>query len=191
MNSYKHLEKLCGEIMRDERRVSAYIDEMTCTPFGPSLVAGWNNDLKKLKHYRHIRNLIAHEPDCSEDSLCVPSDAVWIENFCTRILNSSDPLSLYRRALAEQRKAQAKSLPQPQDLDFENTVRTNENFSKSSANKNNGNKAAKHAAVFTVAAISILMLILFLFLLTAKKSQQLLKVLLYKKMERVMGIEPT
>ena len=48
MNSYKHLEKLCGEIMRDERRVSAYIDEMTCTPFGPSLVAGWNNDLKKL-----------------------------------------------------------------------------------------------------------------------------------------------
>ena len=80
--------------MRDERRVSAYIDEMTCTPFGPSLVAGWNNDLKNMKHYRHIRNLIAHEPDCSEDSLCVPSDAVWIENFCTRILNSSDPLSL-------------------------------------------------------------------------------------------------
>lgn len=176
MNSYKHLEKLCGEIMRDERRVSAYIDEMTCTPFGPSLVAGWNNDLKKLKYYRHIRNLIAHEPDCSEDSLCVPSDAVWIENFCTRILNSSDPLSLYRRALAEQRKAQAKSLSQPQDLDFENAVCTNENFNKSSANKNNGNKAAKHAAdayfadVFTVAAIAvlILMLILFLFLLTAK-----------------------
>lgn len=176
MNSYKHLEKLCGEIMRDERRVSAYIDEMTCHPFGSSLVAGWNNDLKKLKHYRHIRNLIAHEPDCSEDSLCVPSDAVWIENFCTRILNLSDPLSLYRRALAEQRKAQAKSLPQPQYLDFENAVRTNENFSKPSANKNRGSKAAKHAAaacfaaVFTIAAIAvlILMLILFLFSLTAK-----------------------
>ena len=122
MNSYKHLEKLCGEIMRDERRVSSYIDEMTCTPFGPSLVAGWNNDLKKLKHYRHIRNLIAHEPDCSEESLCVPSDSVWIENFCTRILNSSDPLSLYRRALEEQRKAQAKRIPQPQDLDFEKAV---------------------------------------------------------------------
>lgn len=174
MNSYKHLEKLCGEIMRDERRVSAYIDEMTCTPFGPSLVAGWNNDLKKLKHYRHIRNLIAHEPDCSEDSLSIPSDAVWIENFCTRILNLSDPLSLYRRVLAEQRKAQVKRIPQPQDLDFENAVRTNENFNKSSANKNNGNKAAKHAAaacfaaVFTVAAILILMLILFLFFINGK-----------------------
>ena len=118
--------------------------------------------------------MIAHEPDCSEESLCVPSDAVWIENFCTRILNLSDPLSLYRRALEEQRKAQVKRIPQPQDLDFENAVRTNENFNKSSANKNNGSKAAKHAAaacfaaVFTVAAILILMLILFLFLLTAK-----------------------
>ena len=26
--SYKQLEKLCGEIMNDDRRVSAYIDEM-------------------------------------------------------------------------------------------------------------------------------------------------------------------
>ena len=89
-------------------------------------------------------------------------------------MNLSDPLSLYRRALEEQRKAQVKRIQQPQDLDFENAVRTNENFSKPSANKNNGNKAAKHAAaacfaaVFTVAAILILMLILFLFLLTAK-----------------------
>lgn len=76
--------------------------------------------------------------------------------------------------MAEQRKAQVKSIPQPQDLDFENAVRTNENFNKSSANKNNGNKAAKHAAaacfaaVFTVAAILILMLILFLFFINGK-----------------------
>ena len=111
MNSYKHLEKLCGEIMRDEQRLSAYIDEMTCTPFSPALVAGWNADLKKLKHYRHIRNLIVHEPDCSEESLCVPSDSVWIENFCIRIFNSGDLLSLYRHALTEQSKAQAKKHP--------------------------------------------------------------------------------
>ena len=53
MNSYKHLEKLCGEIMRDERRVSAYIDEMTCTPFGPSLVAGWNK-IEALPPYQKL-----------------------------------------------------------------------------------------------------------------------------------------
>ena len=28
MNAYKHLEKLCGDILNDERRISAYIDEM-------------------------------------------------------------------------------------------------------------------------------------------------------------------
>ena len=28
IDSYKHLEKLCGEILNDERKVSAYIDEM-------------------------------------------------------------------------------------------------------------------------------------------------------------------
>lgn len=91
MNSYKHLEKLCGEIMRDERRVSAYIDEMTCTPFGPSLVAGWNNDLKKLKYYRHIRNLIAHEPDCSEDSLCYLRPNAFLLHCGAQYLSSNPP----------------------------------------------------------------------------------------------------
>ena len=50
--SYKQLEKLCGEIMNDDRRVSAYIDEMINTPRGSYLVKGWDSDLKQLKHYR-------------------------------------------------------------------------------------------------------------------------------------------
>ena len=28
IESYKHLEKLCGEVLNDDRRISAYIDEM-------------------------------------------------------------------------------------------------------------------------------------------------------------------
>ena len=63
--SYKQLEKLCGEIMNDDRRVSAYIDEMINTPRGSYLVKGWDSDLKQLKHYRWIRNQIAHTPDCT------------------------------------------------------------------------------------------------------------------------------
>lgn len=43
--SYKQLEKLCGEIMNDDRRVSAYIDEMINTPRGSYLVKGWDSDL--------------------------------------------------------------------------------------------------------------------------------------------------
>ena len=32
IDAYKRLEKLCGEIMNDEHRVTAYIDEMKNTP---------------------------------------------------------------------------------------------------------------------------------------------------------------
>ena len=30
IDSYKHLGKMCGEVLNDDRRVSAYIDEMLC-----------------------------------------------------------------------------------------------------------------------------------------------------------------
>ena len=72
MASYKHLEKLCGEVMGDERRLSAYIDEMERKYMGARYVAGWNEDLRKLKHYRWVRNQIVHDPDCDEEDLCDP-----------------------------------------------------------------------------------------------------------------------
>lgn len=52
IDSYKQLEKLCGEVLNDDRRVSAYIDEMINTPNGAFYVSNWDKDLKKLKHYR-------------------------------------------------------------------------------------------------------------------------------------------
>ena len=98
MSSYKHLEKLCGEVMNDERKVSAYIDEMVKTPQGAGRVAGWNEDLKRLKHYRWVRNQIVHEPDCTEENMCDPEDARWLEDFYDRIKEREDPLALYRKA---------------------------------------------------------------------------------------------
>ena len=98
MSSYKHLEKLCGEVMNDERKVSAYIDEMVKTPQGAGRVAGWNEDLKRLKHYRWVRNQIVHEPDCTEENMCDPEDARWLEDFYDRIMEREDPLALYRKA---------------------------------------------------------------------------------------------
>lgn len=98
MSSYKHLEKLCGEVMNDERKVSAYIDEMVKTPQGAGRVAGWNEDLKRLKHYRWVRNQIVHEPDCTEENMCDPEDARWLEDFYDRIMEQEDPLALYRKA---------------------------------------------------------------------------------------------
>ncbi len=98
MASYKHLEKLCGDVMGDQRRLSAYIEEMERKPMGPRYVAGWNEDLRNLKHYRWVRNQIVHDPDCYEEDLCDPTDVDWLEDFYDRIMDQTDPLALYRKA---------------------------------------------------------------------------------------------
>ena len=76
MTSYKQLEKLCGEIFEDDRKISAYIDEMVNTPRGSFYVSGWNDDL----------------------NMCEPQDALWLDNFYARIMNQTDPLALYAKA---------------------------------------------------------------------------------------------
>lgn len=111
IESYKHLEKLCGEIMNDDRRISAYIDEMTNTPRGSYLVRGWDSDLKQLKHYRWVRNQIAHEPNCTEQNMCEYGDAEWLDEFYSRIMNQTDPLTLYAKATAP--KPTKKATPRP------------------------------------------------------------------------------
>jgi len=100
ISSYKHLEKLCGEVMNDSRCISAYIDEMEKTPRGALYVPSWKNDLKSLKHYRWVRNQIVHTPGCDEDNMCSDDDGLWLEEFYSRIMNQTDPLALYRKATA-------------------------------------------------------------------------------------------
>lgn len=98
IETYKQLEKLCGEVMNDDRRVSAYIEEMMRLSDGVYRVENWNEDLKKLKHYRWVRNKIVHEPDCTEATMCKAEDVVWLNQFRRRILNGTDPLALYRKS---------------------------------------------------------------------------------------------
>lgn len=97
MESYKRLEKLCGEVLRDDGRISAYIKEMERTPRGSTLVPLWDDDLKQLKHYRWVRNQIGHEPNCTEANMCRPGDEQWLDRFYSRIMNQTDPLALYRQ----------------------------------------------------------------------------------------------
>jgi len=120
MDSYKRLEKLCREVMDDDRRVSAYIDEMLNTPRGATLVKGWEEDLKQLKHYRWVRNKISHDPDCTEKNMCNASDVRWIDHFYTRIMKQTDPLALYQKAMRRKRVAnrKKKNNPEPTRLGF-------------------------------------------------------------------------
>ena len=98
IESYKHLEKLCGDMLQTQHGISAYIDDMENTPKGSYLVQGWDEDFKRLKHYRWIRNQIAHEPNCTEENMCEYGDAQWIDDFYDRIMNQSDPLAMYRNS---------------------------------------------------------------------------------------------
>ncbi|MBE5925970.1 MAG: hypothetical protein E7270_03310 [Lachnospiraceae bacterium] len=112
IDSYKKLEKICSEMYRDSYGVSAYIDEMLGTPNGADYVEGWNEDLKKLKHYRWVRNQIAHEPGCSEENMCVAEDVRWIDNFYSRIMLVKDPLALYSKARNSQGVTKPKQISQ-------------------------------------------------------------------------------
>lgn len=98
IDSFKSLEKLCGEIYSTNHGISAYIEEMIRLSDGPLLIPSWDEDLKQLKHYRWTRNKIAHEPGCTEETMCKPEDAKWLDDFHSRIIESKDPLSLYYKA---------------------------------------------------------------------------------------------
>ena len=43
IESYKHLDKICGEMFETQYGVSAYIEEMLNNPHGSFLVRGWEN----------------------------------------------------------------------------------------------------------------------------------------------------
>lgn len=98
IDSYKRLEKLCSELLDSDRSISAYIDEMLNITDGAFHVKDWDRDLKKIKHYRWVRNRIVHEPGCTELNMCTAEDEKWIDDFYSRIINRTDPLALYRKA---------------------------------------------------------------------------------------------
>ena len=115
IDSYKHLEKLCGDMLQTQHGVSAYIAEMESTPNGSYRVQGWVEDLKRLKHYRWVRNQIVHDPNSSEENMCDLSDAQWIDNFYDRIMKQGDPLAMYQKVTKPRPVAKPKPLrPSPQ-----------------------------------------------------------------------------
>lgn len=113
LDSYKRLEKLCGEILNDDRRISAYIDEMLKMPRGAYLVTGWEDDLKQLKRYRWIRNQIVHDPACREENMCTYEDQLWIDGFYARIMEQTDPLTRYRKITEPRKTTLAKETTNP------------------------------------------------------------------------------
>lgn len=139
--SYKHLEKICGEIYGNAEKsgVSAYIDEMCKIPNGGYYVDNWNEDLKKLKHYRGIRNQISHEPGYTEENLCTHADELWLDNFYSRIMTVSDPLALYTAKTKQTHQASVSSAAK-------NTYGNRAHTSVSAPKKTNKSKARRRSS---------------------------------------------
>lgn len=98
MQSYKRLDALCRDI--NGIGVTGYIEDMERSGNGNRYISGWSTDYHQLKHYRHLRNQIAHEVDATEEAMCSEEDVIWIEEFHQRILRQTDPLTiLYKVSL--------------------------------------------------------------------------------------------
>ncbi len=115
IDAYKRLEKLCKEMNGSDRPVSAYIDEMVNTPHGARYVAGWDTDLKNLKHYRWVRNRISHDPGCTEENMSNLQDEKWVTDFYDRIMRQEDPLFLYHKATSKSRSSRSDKPSSRQD----------------------------------------------------------------------------
>lgn len=131
IESYKHLDKICGEMFETQYGVSAYIEEMINTPRGSYLVKGWDDDLKQLKHYRWVRNQIVHELDCYEETMCEAGDDEWLDDFYERIINQTDPLAMYRKATRPQPVAKSAQNHEPAQLQYTYSKQPNRSKHKS------------------------------------------------------------
>lgn len=95
LEEFKRLDKLCREMYDTEKGVTSYIDDMKLTPeYKSRYIPDWNNDLRKLKSLRHIRNQLSHEVGTLDMDMCEQDDIVWLRDFYKRILNGTDPLSI-------------------------------------------------------------------------------------------------
>ena len=139
IDAYKKLEKLCGEMLGDERPISAYIEEMINTPQGNLFVRGWDDDLKKLKHYRWVRNKISHDPDCTEENMCEYGDEQWIIAFYNRIMKQTDPLALYHTEM-KRRKEAVKKKEEKREIYRETVIEKKEEKTVKREQGNNTNR---------------------------------------------------
>ena len=92
---YKKLDALCKDLLKTETGVTDYINQMESTiPKKSALVTCFADDYKKLKHYRWVRNKLAHEVGALDEELCDSDDVKWIVDFSRKIKKLQDPLSL-------------------------------------------------------------------------------------------------
>lgn len=92
LEAYKYLDNLCKDM--NGIGVTGYIRDMEQESNGDFYVGGWKKDYLQLKHYRYIRNQIAHENYAHESDMCSFKDTAWLDEFYQHIIGQTDPLAL-------------------------------------------------------------------------------------------------
>ncbi len=123
LEEYKYVDSICRDILSAEKGVTAYIEQMEATP--PTIwckIAGWDDDYRKLKHIRWLRNQIAHDTGYVQ---CTSSDVAWLKAFHNRLLTQRDPLAdAYRITREAQNRVKAQTVKPTQVMisqeDFSN-----------------------------------------------------------------------
>ncbi len=94
--AFKKLEKLCNDVYSCEHGVSEYITKMEeSEEKGLETVPLWHDQYKKIKHWRWLRNRLAHE---GESGICTATDYTELRLFYDGMLAGKDPLTQLKKA---------------------------------------------------------------------------------------------
>lgn len=92
-DEYKKLDVTLKNKYSTKTGVTSYIENMECFSDGEGLVPSWREDYKALKHYRWLRNKLAHE--AGEDVDLNKSDLAGLKKFFANVSKNKDPYALY------------------------------------------------------------------------------------------------
>lgn len=80
--------------------VTCYLNDMMAVPvMQRNRIPEWNQTYDRLRELRHIRNQMAHGEGLFEDYPCSKEDIMWLWEFQSKIMHTSDPLAVYRRKI--------------------------------------------------------------------------------------------
>jgi len=159
---YKRLDKLCSEILSCQNGVSEYILQMERTSSGQYKISSWNDDYKKLKHLRWVRNQIAH--NTSGYMISEETDLLEVIDFYDRIMSQNDPFAQLWRAETE-KLSRSQTYSIGQYYSAYSKPEKNTEFSSGQTNKNKtqyGGNTAKTMGLILLMMAGIFVIYLFM-----------------------------
>ncbi len=101
---YKKVDRFICDANGSTKGVTLYVEQMEEESLSAQMyVDTWNDDLKKLRRLRHIRNELSHDAGFDSD-ICEMADYEWLKNFYDRLMSASDPMAMLNKAKIEEKQ---------------------------------------------------------------------------------------